>query len=83
MTIKAHSRTLTLWTGPLLTLLIVAAFVVSGWLLVGFQVPMSRGPALYLTAGSSGYHDRYEGRRAHTEWILSTLRLSHRSGSMP
>ncbi len=39
MNIKAHSRTLTLWTGTLLCLLIVAAFVVSAWWCVGVGVP--------------------------------------------
>ncbi len=46
-------RTFTLWTGTLLSLMIVAAFVVSARWQVSFQVPTSRGPALYLMAGSA------------------------------
>ncbi len=45
-------RKFILWTGTLLCVLIAAAFVVSAWWQVVFQVPTSRGPALYLVAGS-------------------------------
>ena len=53
MTIKAHTRTLTRWTGSLLSLLIAAAFVASPWCWVVIQVPSNRGPALYLIAQNS------------------------------
>ncbi|MCH8853576.1 MAG: hypothetical protein IID41_13130 [Planctomycetes bacterium] len=53
MNIKAHARTLTLWTGSILSLLIAAAFVVSAWCWIVIQVPTNRGPALYLIAGSA------------------------------
>ena len=46
-------RTVTLWTGTLLCVLIVAAFVVSGWWWIVFQVPTSCGPTMYLGAGSA------------------------------
>ena len=53
MTIKAHARTLTLWTGSILSLLIAVAFVSSAWCWIVIQVPTNRGPALYLIAGSA------------------------------
>ena len=50
---RPRLRTFTLWTGTLLSLLIVAAFVVSGWWFVAIQVPTkSSGPAVYLCDGS-------------------------------
>ncbi len=45
-------RTLTLWTGSLLSLLIVAAFVASGFWFVAVQAPTPYGPCLWLTPGS-------------------------------
>ena len=44
--------TFTLWTGTLLSLLIAAAFVVSGWWWVDVLIPTPYGPGAYLWAGS-------------------------------
>ena len=45
-------RTLTLWAGTLLSLLIAAAFVASGWWMVSVQVPTRYGPGLGVIRGS-------------------------------
>ncbi len=44
-------RTAVLWVGYTLCVLIVAAFVVSGWWFVALQVPTPYGPALGATGG--------------------------------
>ena len=49
---RSRVRTLTLWTGTLLCVLIAAAFVVSVRWQVAFQFPTSHGPAMYIMAGS-------------------------------
>ncbi len=49
---RRRLRTFTLWTGTTLCVLIAAAFVVSARWRIAFQVPTSRGPALYFVAGS-------------------------------
>ena len=51
--IRPRLRTFTLWTGTLLCVLIAAAFVVSGWWEIALQVPTSRGPAFFMSAGSA------------------------------
>ena len=44
-------RTLTLWTGALLSVLIAATFVVSGWWGIVFQVPKPSGPGVAVNSG--------------------------------
>ena len=51
--IRHRLRTLTLLTGTLLSLLIVAAFVASSRWVVAIQVQRPRGPAIYFVAGSA------------------------------
>ena len=47
-------RKFTLWTGTTLCVLIVAAFVVSGWWLLAVQVPTGYGPAVTASGGAFG-----------------------------
>ena len=47
-------RTFTLWTGTTLCLLIAAAFVVSGWWMLGVQIPTPYGPAVAVNEGVFG-----------------------------
>ena len=44
-------RTFTLWTGSLLCVLIVVAFVVSGWWYLGVQLPTRNGPGVGVNGG--------------------------------
>ncbi len=52
--LRPRLRTVTLWTGTLLSLLIVAAFVVSGWWMLGLQIPTPYGPAVVVNEGVLG-----------------------------
>jgi hypothetical protein len=52
MSRRRRLRTFTLWTGAALSVLVGAVFVASAWWQVAFQVPTSRGPAMYVVAGS-------------------------------
>lgn len=47
---RRRPRTFTLWVGTLLSLLIVVAFVVSGWHLIGVEFT-AQGPAVEVTEG--------------------------------
>ncbi len=44
-------RTYTLWTGTLLSVLIAAAFVASGWWYLGVQLPTGNGPGVGVNGG--------------------------------
>ncbi len=52
--LRHRLRTFTLWTGTLLSLLIVAAFVVSAWWLLWIGVP--GGPFINVHSGAIGFY---------------------------
>ena len=49
---RRRLRSIIIWTGTTLCVLIAAAFVASAWWQVAVQVPRPNGPAFYLMSGS-------------------------------